>query len=185
MLCLLTTREDVVAAQKALKEIMLGEFHHVQQRDIAHRPVNEQGVEIQTDGCYWSQHSCTNVGTSRFVNRFGIITPEPKPLRIAVTVNVVPVGQNGRVQGFFAQDARSKARYLMHTGNIKGGCGVNGKAFREWLGKSRCEAQHRNDKCRSGYIVVRIDEKSPAGPLIEYIEQISGFREHVIDPCRN
>ena len=181
MLSLLVSRDAIVKAQAALEDIMRQEFPRTEYRDFTYRGGSASNAETWTNGGCWYRHAFLDTPkthTPRTLNWFGIM--KPGNLRIAVEVNVVPEGTNGRVKGFFARDNNTGVIYLMHTGDVGGGApGIGGRAFRAWLGEPRIEVQDEAGNVRFGFIVVTVHASSPTRPLIRYIGRIAAFRQAV------
>lgn len=181
MLSLLTARNEIADAQKALKKLMRREFPCVERRDIRFRPKGLDDQEVLTSGRYWYRAGVQkgrNEPSPRFQNWFGVLAPGR--LRISVEVSVLQNPAEGRSQGFFARDNTTGAVYLMHTGNIGGGTrGVSGPAFRAWHGEPCSEVFDGEGRVRFGFIVIPLRARDPTPSARRYVDAINKFRNAV------
>lgn len=178
MLVLLNTKAEKIAAQKRFSGQLKKVWAKKENRTITWRP-NSKTLDVVHDDEFWFVSVSPNQKQQlpRYWNSFGRYKPDGN-LNISVEINIPIDEDTKRVGGFFAEDDKTGAIFLMHSGKVGGGAkGVGKNSFLAWSAEELKTIRSIDGTERTGILVAPVGTAETSDSIKRFVKKVADFKE--------
>jgi len=181
MLKIITSGREICRCQRELKKMLITTLTSSGNYTIGYHSGSVIS-KIYLNSRIWFSPSIVHSGDKRYWNAFGLSKhlSKTKSNSIAVEINILRDGVNGRVAGAFAIDKNTDDIYLTHSGKVGGGRrGIGKNTFVKWYKKQTKALYGGNGKPRMAIVIGNIASSSFTSNLTKFIQSVSMFKDLV------